>query len=752
MAQTATIDDVTIIGSAQWPEKAGVEPAIQEFTIATEFSEQLQRKGDALQPVTLTIIDRDPTGFNPDRIHEWQNLFVIDISPGDNPFQDKVTLADLRYWWSYVHIYKVYNERRRIATRRRGRFNEELQQDIVEQLTFRAASIKDNGEPHNARDILEDILFGDDGLVNQPLMNVTTDVFSGDVDTDILDQVYEDVYIDDDGQQAVSIALSYAPGLNITVSKFGRVRVYSELSGRERDALGEGKIGDEGAAGPEIIGAGHVRVVSNSIVRPREVHCLFNRQCELRFDFREDGFRPGTTVVGEPPERFIENVLPVPDFELTLATGEIVYLGTYITIEQAIEAWGTPPGSIVTFGSPTDNYLAIRRAFIPEADLWSALALTGSLDLSGIKADWAARIGALRAHYRQTYRIPKDWIDNIRNLEAVLVATIDPTNAQRAPARAFGDYAIRPSMKAMFIEANRSKDRLFYAFNVAGYPGVDGEITDETKPMPAAIEILDQDQGIIRINLQLDPFANEEMVFPSKIENMPEQRSMRKSYSDTPIFFNAVTFDGLALTRGNVPALASQHAVAALLSAMPAFPNSKRQLHRVIVKPRDIASRLPETARAELNRANGPIMEVRIGSNIENARIRWKDTDGAPGLIERCFGRGGDPPNREELKDLTINDVESDEIPEQSAASLIEISKAAAASVYAGFFDRIEGSMTGRMNSDIGIVGAIDTITHQLQSGKARSHYSIKPRLNIPSMFSFLDDSTRQFLLKQIQP
>jgi len=78
--------------------------------------------------------------------------------------------------------------------------------------------------------------------------------------------------------------------------------------------------------------------------------------------------------------------------------------------------------------------------------------------------------------------------------------------------------------------------------------------------------------------------------------------------------------------------------LAVVLSAVPAAPNSNAQLHRIRVYPKDVKGMVPTGAHAGLDDADGPPMEIRVGANVEVARVQWLDSRSSD--IEQCFGIG----------------------------------------------------------------------------------------------------------------
>src|SRR3990167_2025550 len=93
----AYINDKPLLkgGAVAWPLREGTKPVIQTFEMAPLDAISVSTSGG---PVTLKIV--------PDEGNEVKvsGLFVLNIQPGDSPWISKVTLADLRWAWSYAWI------------------------------------------------------------------------------------------------------------------------------------------------------------------------------------------------------------------------------------------------------------------------------------------------------------------------------------------------------------------------------------------------------------------------------------------------------------------------------------------------------------------------------------------------------------------------------------------------------------------------------------------------------------------------
>jgi hypothetical protein len=705
-----------------------------EFDIPPDGLQGLLDLGGPSVKHTLRIKDGDTE-------HQFKGIYIIGIGNAENPNIKRIVVADRRWLWNHKFVHKRYNMRRRSGSFRRGDWAAELQQQPVFKFQYAQFSMKSPETPWKAQEVLRDVLTSPNAL-DEPSSEV---VFDGDLEQ--LDGLpVEKLVLDDAGDAALARAIALIPGAEVTIQPDGKIRVFNSLSGRESSVTGTGLIGTNGKLGPEMVGAGHVEFDDRRFLRPSRVDVYFTMEVELRFDFLDD--TPPSLTEDNPP-RYLDNVMPLPDFGPISVGGQDTYQGTYVTIKNAIDSWeanSLPKGIIKNL-----DFDLLNRAMVPGMGFWAALELLGKVDLEVDDEDWGARIAALQTHYRQTFRIPRPWMDNILSLRAFLVATIDIVNGQRAPAMVFSDYSYVPSMKGLLREVKKGEGN-YYAFNVNGYPGENTEIrrgsalAGGAQPAPATVQILDSDQGIIRLNYQVDPFRNREVILPAKLVNAPK-KDFRRSNNSAPVGFNVKS------GAGTVTQLSRDQKVAVLFTAVPASPNSKQQLYRISVTPDMVEDLLPKGAREHLKNARGPVKEVRVGAAIETARVRWKQDKATD--IAKIFGVGGVLDNpRDQLKDLVINDKEQADIgPVDLSASLVSIARAVAAGIYASEHARPRGSMAGRMDGSAQLEGTMKELTHVLEpNGVAKTQANLPVEITPFDLFGFMPSDVRQIVLKNVQP
>lgn len=721
---TATLGGKTLILGEQgveWTLREGVLPSTKTFEMSPDDAKSFI---GYTKPVELIIT---PLQGKPVKV---TNLWVLNVQPGPDPFTSLVTVADRRWFWSYGHVVRRYNMRRKVGTKRL------LANDLQLDVNFdRAPDIaywrwsKNGNVKWVAFTAIADVM----KAVSQIEKNYTGQSFNIKIDDRIGSKIsnlpLEDVEIDDAGDQAVERMKAYIPEAGVTVDYDGTIVFYSRAAGDEEKIIG--------AAMPEIWHEGHTDLVRNSLMRPKEIHVLFTREVEVRFDFKEVASAHAQTVTDEPlgELRRMENVLPVTDYQL-IVNGRTLPQGCWITMDDAFRSWGNLP--IVGPTRKLDHDL-VQRAFIPQMDLWAALQMVGERpDSFGNLAPWPGRISATEKNYRQTFRFNSRWVDRFLSFRAYRLATVDPQSGQRGLSMAYGDYALMPSQRAIWRNHAQGHPG-DYAINKSAYPTNANEYLDSTAlPSPGVVEIVDHDQGIVRVDYAMDNNRTYEMVLPSqiKLDSMPTADYIQKS---RPIAMNEVS-DGAF----KPPRLDSSYKMAFLISAIPASPNTTQQLHRIVVKPSDVKELLPASQRVGLDDAKGPVMEIRIGGGKEVARIAWRDDKATE--IEKIFGLTSGQPN---LEGLVLN-----EGPTQGAfgPSLNSIAKAEAAAVYGSLVDRYEGSMTGAMNGDLHLSGWVSEITHRYApTGETTTRVAMPAQIPRMSMQSFMSSSERAIMLRLAQ-
>jgi hypothetical protein len=734
---TVTLAGQPCVGGsvARWRFREGVLPVIETFEVSRKVAKILQ--GYTVGTPRGVRLYMEIEGRPPLTVDD---LFIIQVGPGVDPYSYKIKVADRRIWWSYAHVERFYNMRRRIGVRRVDQYDRVELTTTPDVFWYAPWTMKnpDAGAagkwtPHEAlEDVLKELQDAERSAGIEPFSFA---IKEGAIKKEI---PLEGVEISDKGNAALQKLLSYMPVGALRLTASGNVVVYSRADGGDKAVAKKIR--------PELLGEGHVRMVDNGALRPREVHVLFSAEPELRINYIEnrtykDAFANGTLKSALVPESEIEldmeNVLPSPDLSLTLETGEKVAEGTWITVDQAFKAWGPAP----RIGKNLDHAI-VQRLFNPYFDLWGPLSMLGRLDPFH---PWTARIAALQRHYRQTFRINRRIMDRLWRIEGKRFGSIDVVSGQRSCATAYFDRC-EVYATPLFVrqhDLGYKPGEATYATNVAGYPGgADGAIDSDTWVGPATVNVVDSDQGIVHLEFKMHPLNLYEKILPGMMDSdtLPsaDVAAFARGTSRRPVTFNS------RVQNGKFPALVPRFKCAIILTAIPGAPNTDQKLVRVVVRPEDVKDILPDAAAEGVTNAYGPVMEIRIGPGVETARIPW--FDGARDRIKSLLGIPEVPDSRPNLDDLIINlDFNSD----TGGASLNAIAKAYAARVYAGLCDRMGGQGAGVLAAGTEPAGWVQEVTHAIDpKGPGITIVSLPDKLADMDPRSLMDANTRAHVMR----
>lgn len=718
-----TIDGRPVLdGSVEWIAQAGTKPTASDFEMTPDDAQALVQGG--LAPVTLEIDDR--------RFHD---LYVIEDRPAETRETTMVRLVDRRWFWPRKHVDVSFNVRRHVGVKRvKAGANRPELDPLQPEVAYAPWSLR-AGYPWTAEQALKRVWQDVRKVEQETTGNAPELLISDDITRlTVTSLPLEDIMLHDPGDVALARLLAFIPGARITVDADGGVRVYSVGAGTDGQILED--------MGPEQDGGGHIEFVTNDRIRPREVRVFFAPEVELRIDYQspEGGDTGGGTVAVLDEDTaqgaVAENVLPIPDYSLTIDVRGIsldVAQGTYVDFETALEAWGEIPN----WGSLTIR--ALRKALVPYMDLWTGPRIAG---LGDNKADWGSRISAAQTHFRRTFRLDRKVVDRIQAVRAYRVGTIDPETGTRAPAVVYQDWAVLATQRFLSAQLANGEDSFKYATNFNGK--LEGPIDSTSRAAPANVTVVDSDQGILRIEFLVDPYRLHEQILPSRVVNVPSG----------DINAGLLAWNAVSDARPDVPELRAEHRVTMLVTVVPAAPNGIGRLFRVTKKPGDIADILPPTLSAGLSNANGPPLDVFVGPGWETARIPWVDAEA--NKIKRALGIAEEPQKEgeedklyiQDLADLVMNLADQKELG-IAGASLDAIANAVAASVYAGFANRPEGQKTTPASFGRDVDGFIEQMVYRvLPDGESTVQARIGERQDPFDIMGFMPHSVRKLILR----
>lgn len=680
-----------------WALTSGTQPHQAIFEVTAARARQILERGQAqfqsagtgtrprnqpapVGPLTLEIRapGRDPVVI--------QGLYVQASQPGGSINTAAVLVADRRWLFRRVLIRRDYNIRRRTGEFRvlEGEVRPLQVATRAADVAYRPATLKGD-KPWKAREILEDVLTelcGQGGWVI-------------DEDLPFADTV-EGLVLKDPGDEALQRVLGFLPGAAVYAGLDGRLHVYN--------ALRNGEIAVATAAGRPLWNTGNWAVVDRSFLRPQRVHVYFGRELEVRYDYSDDNAN-ATRVRGREP-RHLENVLPSPDATLTLANGRVVALGTWITVDQALAAWR----ALEDFPPELTEHLSqagIRRFYMAGLSFLHHL-FSHQVGTSELNAVWAKRINALQDHWRRTFRLLPAWRDKIATLRAYRCAVVDEETGTRAAAQAYFDHVVKLGARGLtkFAKGNDlGWNTTSWAANLA-----------EGKVAPADVEVLDEDNGIIRITPRLDLGGLAVAVAPGTVDVIPKATA------------------GETTTLWAQCSLAASWDLAVVVTCSQAVPNDLGQMHRETVAARDAYALLPGVVEG-VHRA--PDADTLVSEGIETARWGWVDDQAT--ALEETFFDGKPPPPA-----LMVN-----------PATVRALAQAQAARVHAALLDRGEGSFAVPLKAGVVPTGSLSQVIYKVARPDEKSVVTtttlvMPPIVVSPSITSLLPESVRRVVQKLV--
>lgn len=697
------IGDAQLDGHAPigWSLLAGVEPFIQTITLdADEARKVLPVDGRSSEALTLDITTHDGKRLKAEKV------YVIGEAETIDPYRRTVLVADRRIWWSRKRIKGRFNIRRRSGDRRRlseDGVPQQLQQ-VVDDVAYAPWSLKD-GKPWKADEVVKRVL---DELVGGDWMGSLTEFPAVTV---------EDLEIDDEGGPGLARALAFLVGADVYVGLDGRLRIFDSTDVRATGNWVEAWKRDN----PLFANGRYPAFSDRSALRPKKVSVLFQVEQEVRFD----SLHSGETVTLD--QRALYNVAPIPDPTLSV-NGKTRVAGTLATFDELFTAWNAAKGN----NDVPDITDELLREF------WLsgfAEAYWGGLGNLAPAVVWIERIAACRAHYRQTFRINRRWVDRVFQFRPYRVSILDEETGTKARAQAFAGYCIVPSIKGVLS----SPDKGFYMFNVDG--SVDpGESLANGRVAPCLVEILDDELGVLRLNYQTDLLGHYRQIVPSRVTNVP---TLNPSQGSNVL---PLTMDSSLVGEGGASvALEERNRVSVVLTCVPAAPNGKGQFYAIDVGAEEAVALLPRGAQAYAKKSSGPEWELRVGGQVTTARFAWSDSLAVE--IEKSFGVGTtvEQANREgrgALASLLCNRKEME-----------ALARSMAASVYASLVDHWVGDLVMDMDPGAPLAGNMRQVSHSIDmNGVTSTTVMLRGDSVASDPMATLPDSARRLFQRTVQP
>lgn len=697
---------------------------------------------NAGKPVTLEIEREDGTDV-------FEQLWIRHVVSGEDAYTVRIVVSDRRWFWERKHVGPLrFNMRRTIGLRR---ITSQIPTPELQPVNPDVAFWKDTLDPRTKKPwtalrmmarVIHEAMKAE--YEYRSLGNHQEYLRLVGFDRKAVGELsVQDFEIDDPAPSAVNRAVGHLPDLAPFVDAKGNICLKHRSAGGELSVVQSMK--------PFVYAGGHPQHVGMKHEMPRRVAVLFTGELEGRFDAIE------TQTSVDEDARLLTNVILVPDRVGITINGIHYPQGSPVPMDTYLGAIGAPPGTVAggSAWDANDWKRFIREASVPFLDLWTPLGLLGSIDPEN---DWAARITAIRAHWRRTYQLPKRWVDRCLSILPYRIGTADPVNGTRVPAMAWSDYSVIGTARFYLKRMAAGVDGAMHAINIEGYPTGDpgpngvSKFNGQQYPAPVRVQLLDRDMGLIRFDYEIDEGRIFEDVLPSQIVggvtgNLRDQGLLR-SLPGQPAHAMQIAFNGQVEGTDEVPALSADHKVAVILTLIPGAPNDARQLFRVEVDL-DSATGVPGAVRFMTGNPQGPVQEVRVGMHGARARVAWSDDQYK--AIEQVFGVGNALP--QSIPSSLVLNLSPPGAQEINVASLSAVARAIAGRVFASYSPRYTGGATTKLNPKIEPLGWISEVDHRFGPSGATTSISF-PDGDLPVLdfLALLPPSERAALLHEVQP
>lgn len=598
-----------------------------------------------------------------------------------------IEFADIRWAWEYAWLAVQYNIRRKSGDRRIVSRNILGNANVVDDIEYHPATLNppfsDTGTPWTSSTSIFDAFTR---LNNQlePQDKFQLQVF---LTTGVS---LNNIAIDSQAPAGLRTLLSNVPQAGVKITDEGDVQVVDRLDNTEVKALEN--------AGPAIRRR-QVEITSDySQICPHVIDVMFGREMELRFD--DLGPRQDSQHVFSVEERRLENVLAVTDPDNANFAP-----GSWVEIERMLEEWGDHP---VT-GEPL-TIDVLRRQYLHPHFLFGMAEFGQQLaEMSGDQSLWINRAASIKKHLYRTYRLPRRWTDRIQRLIPSRVAILDEETGTRAPAQSWQDFAFKYGDRAQRI----AKQVLLYR-NIDGYNVNinNGQIS------PAIVSILDQDEAVIRVDIELDAYGFAEAVIPTAVDNGPTAEI--GNVLGQPRWFGEYDEVGQI-----APELTANHRAAIIFTAVPFAPPNLQRFQHVLIRPGDlrdqrVSSGLPHEKK-------GPRLVIKVPENLITSRHAWQDDQ--ENTIEAAFGLS-------DMGPLNLTDALWNNSVNRS--HIEEVALALATVIYGGYVDRPIGSRTVHLNSELELTGQMRRLKHVISRQGANTVIDLDDQTITRTLFSVL--------------
>lgn len=671
-----------------------------------------------------------------------RRLTILHEVASDSPYRVSFVVADRRWKWPYKLVIRDYN-----VTKRSG--DTTSVGDLpwpgtvtVDQYDYRDYSLN-NGNRWIPQDCVKDIL----DIVTEGNYEIESFPFGNDIRSSLGSISIQNVMLRDSGDVALGRLLSYIPGAEVYIDADGIARIFNAADLNAAKSLMDGLP-------PSTYDGDKPTLIDRRMIRPKKVIVHYQREVEALFDYQDD-FGP-TTTSPNPDALYVENVIPTVEpltdlSEFDPVTGSFtdrqVGAGTYVESK----AWLAKMDEIRTHESFQWNFDSISIGWVPGTLERHLGATSDGVSAGSEEINAALRVEALKANFRQTFRINRRYAERLRDLLPYRVAVLDTVTGARAPAAVWAEACLLLNNKGMQVNKRADPELANLVQNIF-IPNVEaGDTIADQPPSPALVEVVDPDLGIYRLDWIASPYGTMGQIIPSNC--VDESGSIGTVLRDlSQQVKKAMGFGIRATGRANGLLLRDRWRHLALMTIVPAAPNNKWQCHRVHVSADDI--HLAYRGEYRITGGEGPELEVFAPPSEMTARYQWRDDTLAAETMVKLLGLDTSDPNAAGIQEDDLENNNVVDLPGfrlvNSERELMEHARAIAAEAYVNFVDSWQGRYASTMPEDIRLAGNILGVTIQVGSypgAKVEAYHDFPGQQRPVSRLALMPQSVRELVL-----
>lgn len=685
MSARVTLGGVVIGGASGCDFELGVGTApVEKFWTVSEARARSIEQG---KPLTYEKVGAGPGG----KTTTFTGLYCLGVHPATNPKQRVLHVVDRRWIWSRKWVEAAFNVVR--TTGDKFLLNTTVIENAIVQPEMKYAKWSlyppDNGgTPWTAAQVLDYVF----GQLECPYR----------VDGQLPEVEIKDLPLADPGDKALERVLAFLPGADVYIDVDGTAVVFNTLP---PPSNGIATVLRDEPPFPYLVRRhttypGDVQIVARKVLRPARVHVLFTPECEVRFNFTENG-----TVLRD--ENYLTNVAPAPEVTTTLTDGRRVGRGTWVPVDSLFSAWGA-----FGFRGRAMSTDILRKNALKHG--WASFEQEfGNSPNEAPNVIYQQRAATAVRHWRRTFKIADHFVQRCQSITAKRVAILNTETGAYAPAEAYCDWTRRPSMRGYASKegaANRGQ-----GWAAQGY----ADQLADAKAAPALVAVVDQSAGVFTVDPQVDPFGlSQAMVlgYPGGVGSVPAGTVPSQDLGEA----NRQR-DELYAQWDRVE-LSSTFKLATILTVVPASPNDLRKLHEVVISASDCSTD-----------GDGPDVYVRVLPGVMTARFGWTD-GGGQSIVDAIRGLAVLP------VDALVN-----------AELVKDVALATAKRTYMLYRDTPAGSAAVDMDPSIKPSGNMSSVRHMLTDGVTETVVTFGPVRRPVDIWGFLDTSTRRVILKTLK-